>query len=109
MKLAPAASHFELRSDSKTKAITLSDHKRRMLRVLLHIRERLDEPLGLEELARHLKLGRTPVTDIALRAGYDSHEPSTRRGARRWPRRHRAFIVGSRPRCGSGHCAHEEA
>jgi AraC-like DNA-binding protein len=51
MKLRPAASHFELGSDSTAKATTLSDHKR-MLRALVHIREQLDEPLGPEELAR---------------------------------------------------------
>jgi AraC family transcriptional regulator len=34
------------------KAITLQDYKQRLLRVLVHIQQQLDEPLSLEELAR---------------------------------------------------------
>ena len=34
------------------KASTLELYKERMLRVLVHIQQHLDEPLGLEELAR---------------------------------------------------------
>ncbi len=34
------------------KALTLHDYKRRMLRVLVHIQQHLDEPLALEVLAR---------------------------------------------------------
>ena len=92
---------------------TLNDYKRRMLRVLVHIQQHLDEPLPLEQLAAvacfspyhfhrvfkgmvgesvkeyvrrlrleraasQLKLGSASVTDIALDAGYDSHEAFTR-------------------------------
>ena len=34
------------------KAITLQVYKQRLLRVLVHIQQQLDEPLSLEELAR---------------------------------------------------------
>jgi AraC family transcriptional regulator len=34
------------------KPVTLNDYKQRMLRVLVHIQRRLDEPLSLEELAQ---------------------------------------------------------
>ena len=34
------------------RTVTLQDYKRRMLRVLVHIQQHLDDPLGLEELAR---------------------------------------------------------
>ena len=34
------------------KAITLQDYKQRLLRVLVHIQQQLDEPLSLDELAR---------------------------------------------------------
>ena len=95
------------------KRITLQDYKQRMLRVLVHIQQRLDEPLGLEELARlahfspfhfhrvftgmlgesvqshirrlrleraamRLKLSGQSVTQIALEAGYETHEAFTR-------------------------------
>jgi len=33
------------------RTVTLQDYKRRMLRVLVHIQQHLDDPLGLEELA----------------------------------------------------------
>ena len=33
------------------RTVALQDYKRRLLRVLLHIQQRLDEPLGLQELA----------------------------------------------------------
>lgn len=35
----------------RMKAVTLQDYKRRILRVLVHIQEHLDDPLSLEELA----------------------------------------------------------
>jgi len=92
---------------------TLHEYKRRMLRVLVHIQQHLDEPLPLEKLAdvacfspyhfhriftgmvgesvkeyvrrlrleraaSQLKLGSASVIDIALAAGYDSHEAFTR-------------------------------
>jgi AraC family transcriptional regulator len=92
---------------------TLHDYKRRMLRVLIHIQQHLDEPLPLGDLAdvacfspyhfhriftgmvgesvkeyvrrlrleraaSQLKLGSASVIDIALGAGYDSHEAFTR-------------------------------
>jgi AraC family transcriptional regulator len=95
------------------KPVTLYDYKRRLLRVLVHIQQHLDEPLALEEMAAiacfspfhfhrifrgmvgesvkehvrrlrleraasQLKLGRQPVTQIALDAGYRSHEAFTR-------------------------------
>ena len=95
------------------KALTLHDYKRRMLRVLVHIQQHLDEPLELGVLARlacfspyhfhrvftgmvgeslkehvrrlrleraasRLKLGSAAVTEIALGAGYESHEAFTR-------------------------------
>ncbi len=95
------------------RTVTLQDYKRRMLRVLVHIQEHLDDPLPLHELAglacfspyhfhrvfkgmvgesvkeyvrrlrleraaSQLKLGRASVVDIALAAGYDSHEAFTR-------------------------------
>lgn len=92
---------------------TLRDYKERMLRVLVHIQQRLDDPLPLAELAAlaclspchfhrvftgmvgesvkehirrlrleraawRLKLGDTSVIQIALEAGYESHEAFTR-------------------------------
>lgn len=92
---------------------TLSDYKERMLRVLVHIQQRLDDPLPLAELAglaclspchfhrvftgmigesvkehirrlrleraaSRLKLGDIAVIQIALEAGYESHEAFTR-------------------------------
>jgi len=95
------------------RTITLDDYKRRMLRVLVHIQQHLDEPMPLGELARvacfsayhfhrvfkgmvgesvgeyvrrlrleraasQLKLGSASVVEIALGAGYDSHEAFTR-------------------------------
>ena len=95
------------------KAITFQDYKQRMLRVLVHIQQHLDEALALETLAglacfspfhfhrifkgmvgetlsehvRRLRLeraaallkrGARPVTQIALEAGYGSHEAFTR-------------------------------
>jgi AraC family transcriptional regulator len=95
------------------KTVTLGDYKRRMLQVLVHIQQHLDEPLQLEDLARvacfspyhfhrvfkgmvgepvkeyvrrlrleraaqRLKLSPASVIDIALGAGYLSHEAFTR-------------------------------
>jgi len=95
------------------RTLTLNDYKRRLLRVLVHIQQHLDEPLPLERLAEvacfspyhfhrvfkgmvgesvkeyvrrlrleraasRLKLGSASVVDIALEAGYDSHEAFTR-------------------------------
>jgi AraC family transcriptional regulator len=95
------------------KTVTLGDYKRRMLRVLVHIQQHLDEPLPLEALAgvacfspyhfhrvfkgmvgepvkeyvrrlrleraaQRLKLSPASVIDIALDAGYLSHEAFTR-------------------------------
>ena len=92
---------------------TLQDYKTRLLRVLVHIQESLDEPLCLADLARRacfspyhfhrifkgmlgeslkshirrlrleraaaqLKHGRLTVIDIALQAGYETHEAFTR-------------------------------
>jgi AraC family transcriptional regulator len=92
---------------------TLREYKQRILRVLVHIQERLDERLELEDLARiaclspfhfhrvftgmtgesvmgyirrlrleraasDLRLNQSPITELALRAGYDSHEAFTR-------------------------------
>jgi AraC family transcriptional regulator len=92
---------------------TLRDYKERMLRVLVHIQQRLDDPLSLEKLAglaclspchfhrvftgmvgesvkghiRRLRLERaawrlklepTAIIQIALEAGYESHEAFTR-------------------------------
>jgi len=92
---------------------TLHDYKRRIVRVLAHIQQHLDEPLRLgdiaalacfspyhfhrifkgmvgesvkeyvrrlrlERAASQLKLGSAPVVDIALEAGYESHEAFTR-------------------------------
>jgi AraC family transcriptional regulator len=92
---------------------TLRDYKERMLRVLVHIHQRLDDPLSLEELAKlaclspchfhrvftgmigesvkghirrlrleraamRLKLEDTAIIQIALEAGYESHEAFTR-------------------------------
>jgi len=97
----------------KLKPATLADYKARLLRVLVHIQQHLDEPLGIDELARiacfssfhfhhvftgmmgeslkehvrrlrleraatHLKLGSRPVTEVALDAGFESHEAFTR-------------------------------
>ena len=96
-----------------TRTVTLQDYKRRILRVLVHIQQHLDEPMPLEQLAGvacfspyhfhrvftgmvgesvreyvrrlrleraagQLKLGSASIVDIALRAGYDSHEAFTR-------------------------------
>lgn len=95
------------------RSITLQDYKRRILQVLRHVQENLDNPLSLEELAaracfspyhfhrifkgmvgesvkeyvRRLRLeraagelryGSASVIDIALAAGYESHEAFTR-------------------------------
>ena len=95
------------------KATTLRFYKERLLRVLVHIQQRLDEPLALDELARlagfspyhfhhvfrgmlgeslaghvrrlrleraawRLKLSGTPVVQLALEAGYESHEAFSR-------------------------------
>ena len=95
------------------RTVTLSDYKRRLLRVLVHIQQHLDERLGLGELAgvaclspyhfhrvfkgmvgesvkeyvrrlrleraaNQLKLCSASVIDIALGAGYNSHEAFTR-------------------------------
>jgi AraC family transcriptional regulator len=92
---------------------TLRDYKERMLRVLVHIHQRLDDPLSLADLAAlaclspchfhrvftgmvgesvkghirrlrlervawRLKLEKTSILDIALEAGYESHEAFTR-------------------------------
>jgi len=92
---------------------TLDDYKQRILRVMLHVQDHLDDPLGLEQLAavaafspyhfhrvfrgmvgesldgyvRRLRLERAAVTlkttkrsvlDVALGAGYASHEAFTR-------------------------------
>ena len=97
----------------KMKTATLRDYKQRLLRVLVHIQQHLDDPLSLEALARlacfspfhfhrifkgmvgesvkehvrrlrleraagQLKLGGLPVTQIALAAGYETHEAFTR-------------------------------
>jgi AraC family transcriptional regulator len=95
------------------KATTLQFYKEQMLRVLVHIQQHLNEPLGLAELARlaclaphhfhhvftgmlgeslashirrlrleraasRLKLSRMPVVQIALEAGYETHEAFSR-------------------------------
>ncbi len=95
------------------RTVTLADYKRRLLRVLVHVQQHLDEPLGINELAdiacfspyhfhrifkgmvgesvkeyvrrlrleraaSQLKLGSASVIDIALNAGYNSHEAFTR-------------------------------
>ena len=95
------------------RTVTLDDYKRRMLRVLVHIQQHLDEPMPLGELAGvacfsayhfhrvfkgmvgesvgeyvrrlrleraagQLKQGSASVVEIALGAGYDSHEAFTR-------------------------------
>jgi len=95
------------------RTVTLQDYKRRILRVLTHIQQHLDEPLPLDELAAlacfsryhfhrifkgmvgesvkeyvrrlrleraagRLKLGSASVIEIALDAGYESHEAFTR-------------------------------
>src|SRR6185436_20700588 len=92
---------------------TVESYRERMLAVLVHIQEHLDDPLPLEELAdvahfspfhfhrifrgmvgesvkehvRRLRLERAahrlrftgePVTEIALDAGYQTHESFTR-------------------------------
>lgn len=92
---------------------TCTSHQQRVLAALLHIQARLDEDLGLEELARvacfspfhfhrifraatgeslgehirrlrleraaqRLKLGGSPVTELAFQAGFESHEAFTR-------------------------------
>lgn len=95
------------------RAVTLQDYKRRILQVLAHVQQNLDNPLSLDELAeracfspyhfhrifkgmvgesvkeyvRRLRLeraaaelrqGSTSVIQIALDAGYESHEAFTR-------------------------------
>lgn len=95
------------------KAVTLHDYKKRLVRVLVHIQQHLDDPLPLSELAalaclspchfhrifsgmvgesvhahvRRLRLERAagqlqretyPVVEIALRAGFETHEAFTR-------------------------------
>ena len=95
------------------KTVTFEDYKRRVLRVLVHIQQHLDDSLPLDKLAglacfspyhfhrifrgmvgesvreyvRRLRLERAAgqlrlssasVTDIALTAGYESHEAFTR-------------------------------
>ena len=95
------------------KETTLRFYKERLLRVLVHIQQHLDEPLSLEELgclaclaphhfhhvftgmlgesvggyvrrlrleraAAQLKLSRMAVTQIALEAGYETHESFSR-------------------------------
>ncbi len=100
-------------TDRRTSEATLRDYKERLLRVLVHIQQHLDEALGLEELARvacfspyhfhrifkgmigesvmehirrlrleraasQLKFSARPVIDIALEAGYETHEAFTR-------------------------------
>ena len=95
------------------KASTLQDYKRRILQVLTHVQENLDNPLPLDELAeqacfspyhfhrifkgmvgesvkehiRRLRLeraaselrhGSASIVEIALDAGYESHEAFTR-------------------------------
>ena len=97
----------------RMKRTTLRDYRKRMLRVLVHIQQHLDEELKLEELARiacfsmyhfhrifrgmlgesvrehirRLRLERAAIrlkqtdmqiTEIALEAGYESHEAFTR-------------------------------
>jgi AraC family transcriptional regulator len=92
---------------------TLRDYKERLLRVLVHIHQHLDDPLSLEELAQlaclspchfhrvftgmigesvkghirrlrleraawRLKLENNAIIQIALEAGYESHEAFTR-------------------------------
>ena len=95
------------------KNLTLLDYKQRILRVLVHIQQHLDEALSLEDLAAtacfspyhfhrifkgmtgepvkdyvrrlrleraagQLKLGKAAIVQIALDAGYESHEAFTR-------------------------------
>lgn len=95
------------------RAVTLQDYKRRILPVLTHIQDHLDEPLPLgnlaalacfsryhfhriftgmvgesvkeyvrrlrlERAASRLRLGSMSVVDIALEAGYESHEAFSR-------------------------------
>ena len=95
------------------KPATLQFYKERLLRVLVHLQERLDHPPSLEELgtlaglapyhfhhvftgmigeslgahlrrlrleraASRLKLSRTPIIQIALEAGYETHESFSR-------------------------------
>lgn len=95
------------------RAVTLQDYKRRILQVLAHIQQHLNDPLSLDELAAlacfspyhfhrifsgmvgesvkeyirrlrleraagQLKLGSASVIEIALDAGYESHEAFTR-------------------------------
>ena len=102
-----------MRSGESSAQAAQSDYKKRVLRVLVHIQQHLDEPLELDDLARvacfspyhfhriftgmtgesvkahirrlrleraawQLKHGRLPVLDIALAAGYESHEAFTR-------------------------------
>lgn len=92
---------------------TLREYKQRLLRVLVHIQQDLDDPLALDGLAAiacfspyhfhrifrgmigesvmehlrrlrleraasELRLGQRAVTEIAFRAGYESHEAFTR-------------------------------
>jgi len=95
------------------RAVTLRDYKRRILPVLTHVQEHLDNPLSLDELARlayfspyhfhrifkgmvgesvkeyvrrlrleraasRLRVGSASVIEIALDAGYESHEAFSR-------------------------------
>lgn len=95
------------------KPLTLRDYKRRLLKVLVHIQQHLDDELTTEELAAlacvsprhfhrifsgmlgeslaahlrrlrleraavHLTLTRRRILDLALAAGFDSHEAFTR-------------------------------
>src|SRR5271163_1695829 len=60
---------------------TWNDYMERILRVLTHIQDHLDEPLELERLERaaiELKSGAMPVMQVALDAGYEAHEAFTR-------------------------------
>ena len=100
-------------SERTIKTVTLKDYKARLLRVLVHIQQRLDDPLSLEDLARlasfspfhfhrvftgmlgesvqnhirrlrleraasRLKTGNQQVVQVALDAGYETHEAFTR-------------------------------
>lgn len=97
----------------QAKKTTLRFYKERLLRVLVHIQQHLDEPLALQELAKlaclsphhfhhvfsgmlneslashvrrlrleraawRLKLTRMQIVQIALEAGYETHEAFTR-------------------------------
>jgi len=110
---AGASGRISLTMRPGMKDSTLRFYKERMLRVLVHIQQHLDEPLRLDELATlaclsphhfhhvftgmlgeslashirrlrleraacRLKLSRTPVAQIALEAGYETHEAFSR-------------------------------